>query len=103
MGEISVRAAQGVGLFRSRPGYILAILLAGLLVSAMACPRDPKNLSATEMTYLAAVQSLVRDLDYQFGDPDRERLGEFSLSAEDLRLGPSSSAEGLRYEVPMLQ
>lgn len=100
MGEIPVEASLGRGLFRSVPGTILALLLAVLLLIAMACPRDPETLSATEITYLAAGQSLVRDLDLQFGESDRQRLGELLQSEENLLLGPSSSTEGLRYEVP---
>lgn len=99
MGEIPVGQAQGPGLFRSGPGYVLAALLVGLLLAAIALPRDPRRLSSPELTYLAAGQSLVHDFDLQFGNADRQRLGDLSRSVADLLLEPSSSSEGKRYGV----
>lgn len=102
MGEVSVEDPHGISLFRSAPGYVLAVLLAVLLLAAVACPRDPEGLAAPEVTYLAAAQSLIADLDWQFGSLDRKRIGELPRSADDLLLRPSISSESPAYDVPAI-
>jgi len=99
MGQVSVDDRHDLGLLRSAAGYVLAALLTVLLLTAVACPRDPERLSASEVTHLAAAQSLIHDMDWQFGRPDKERLAEFSRSAEDLRLVSSNSPGGQSYDV----
>lgn len=101
MGEIRVEnSPQGLPWLRSTPGLGLSILLAALLVTAVACPRDPARLAAPESTHVAAAQSLAFDRDWSFDEGDRRRLEAFSWSEEDLLL---TSGEGRprRYDIPL--
>ena len=102
MGEISVASSVGFRPFRSTSGFVMATLLALVLLSAVGCPRDPQGLTPPELTYLAASQSLIHDRDLEFGEEDRQRLADFSRSAKDLLLEPGSDGAGRRYGVPAI-
>lgn len=101
MGEISVTSWLESDGVRSVSRYILAILLAGLMIVAAACPRDVETLSDREVTHLAAAQSLIHDFDLQFSQQDLERLKGLSRSRDDVLLMTSSTDESSpRYNVP---
>ena len=101
MGEVSLNRGHRLEVFRTTPGLVLGALLAVVIVTAAACQRDVKALTAPEMTCLLAAQSLARDFDLQFADEDRQRLESFSFAEEDLQLRRSPIDDGMMFDVPL--